>query len=340
MCENGIISADEPFKLSAPQQFPGDDKLKNRLLFAPFWANIDTRRDGKIWYHFHLKADNVTQMADAIVHNISSKHSEFVSSIVAIATWENVPNYPDESSTYSDHLSGLRNTFQTVIISDGTNTFVLYIYIDINWSGRWGFSAVGGYTTGDGIEHFNVPGSGTEAMADIDQLRNTNFTGLWFSHVIRTPKKTDMADFNCRQWYCEDRQRFGIPPAWLIIDLPHCPSSLSQASLDNWFTSTSHSSRGFCFSQLNPYYMVVHGYFLSAEVECCYNEEGWLNPLGSASPYHQFVRQHQPLRYLYTDQPYDWCCVQTDLCLLYRSRRPSVSSSGYRPPFWGQCLFH
>ena len=43
---NGDISFDDPVPTYTPQEFP----LDNFPLIAPFWADVDTRGTGMVWY--------------------------------------------------------------------------------------------------------------------------------------------------------------------------------------------------------------------------------------------------------------------------------------------------
>ena len=78
---------------------------------------------------------------------IASDYPEAVSfrpSLVFVATWERVapqnPNY-----------RGLVNTFQVVVASDGTWTFVRFSYGDIQWGGT---NTLIGISAGDGINFY------------------------------------------------------------------------------------------------------------------------------------------------------------------------------------------
>lgn len=50
---------------------------------------------------------------------------DYVPTLLVIATWANVGHY--NSST------DLTNSFQTVLITDGVNSFVMFLYSEIQW---------------------------------------------------------------------------------------------------------------------------------------------------------------------------------------------------------------
>ena len=250
-----------------------------------------------------------------------------------------MPNFPDGSSFFQDEKSLLKNTFQATIITDFKYTFLTYCYFDIEFSGRQ-LSAVVGYSAGDGRQFFNQPGSLSEDIVHVSQVKTDNFTGLLFFDLTST--EVAQAELLCRDWYCNDRDRFGDQPQWPDSLVP-CPWTLSYADIDFRYTPVlSSSDRGKCFIQTFPFTYSDGDELLTPETECCYDLQfGVLNlgsPLGgSSSPYHRFspsARDHE-LQDQLTVQPFNWCCLESNNCHLYFERRPSRSSSSYSPPHWG-----
>ena len=87
------------------------------------------------------------------------------------------------------------NTFQCIMITDGTNSFVIFLYADnlIQWS-RGSASTVdaqGGFNAGDGTRHFTIEGSQTPAIVDIETTSNIGVAGKYLFRVddaiIATP---------------------------------------------------------------------------------------------------------------------------------------------------------
>ena len=300
-------------------------------MFAPFWANIDLQQEGKIWYRVHLRPDNTTRKADSIVHNITGQHNEFKSAVVAIVTWEDVQNFPADNGNYSDEFSDLENTFQAVIVSDGTNTFILYIYIDIEWSGRWGFGAVVGYNAGDGKNYLNYPGSKTEAISNIDDLESGNFTGIVLFHLTPFANTSNRAAFECHQWHFLDRLRFGDKPSWTQFLSP-VPSSISQASSDTRYLKIDSLFGASCFISLHVHSVVIDGDELFPTTLSCYGDRGELDITASSSSPHRPLISQQRIDHELHGNPISLCCVHSKHCHLYHERRPGMSSDGYMPP--------
>ena len=71
------------------------------------------------------------------------------------------------------------NTFQVVIATDGQETFVFFIYGDI----EWGDGANIGFNAGDGIRSFMIPGALTAQSRNIEDGSNVNVTGVYIYRV-------------------------------------------------------------------------------------------------------------------------------------------------------------
>ena len=86
------------------------------------------------------------------------------------------------------------NTFQSVIASDGSNTFVIFLYADggINWTtgdandgvgGLYGIPAQVGFDAGDSSNYYSVEGSFTDDIINVDKQSNVGISGLFVFQV-------------------------------------------------------------------------------------------------------------------------------------------------------------
>ena len=79
------------------------------------------------------------------------------------------------------------NTFQCVLITDGTNSFVIFLYADdlIQWSfgDVSNVDAQAGFNAGDGEFHFTINGSQTPAIVDIETTSNIGVPGKYLFRV-------------------------------------------------------------------------------------------------------------------------------------------------------------
>ena len=115
MSTNGLLSFGWPFT-----HFTSDglnfDSVFSPPLIAPFWDDVDVTRGGTIYY----RQDNTSSIAEQIQQNISLQFHNidlFYPSLVFIATWDRVASYRNREAV---------NTFQVVVASDGTRTFVKF----------------------------------------------------------------------------------------------------------------------------------------------------------------------------------------------------------------------
>ena len=134
-------------------------------IIAPFWNDIHVdRRGGTIYYR--QESDPV--VAELVLRDISSQFPEaefFHPSLVFVATWDRVGEY--SSNFYG---TGLVNTFQVNIVSDGTWTFVRFSYGDIQWAGS---DTLIGVSAGNGLNFTTHPASLTSSVLLLDDTTVT-----------------------------------------------------------------------------------------------------------------------------------------------------------------------
>ena len=95
------------------------------------------------------------------MQEISSQHPEakfFHPSLVFVATWDRV-------AAFSSDFSGLVNTFQVTIVSNGTWTFVRFSYGDIQWGGA---DTLIGVSAGDRSNFVTHPASLSQSALLLD----------------------------------------------------------------------------------------------------------------------------------------------------------------------------
>ena len=81
------------------------------------------------------------------------------------------------------------NTYQVVIATDGSETYVLFLYRDVQWSRTQ--SSIG-FNAGDGIRGFNLPKTFasfsffagiSQDYRNIEDTTNANLTGAYYFRV-------------------------------------------------------------------------------------------------------------------------------------------------------------
>ena len=86
------------------------------------------------------------------------------------------------------------NTFQCVLVSDGSLSFVIFLYADeeIQWTtgdysggvgGLGGIPAQVGFNAGDHVRSASIPESQTEAIINITKTSNIGVPGVWIFQV-------------------------------------------------------------------------------------------------------------------------------------------------------------
>jgi hypothetical protein len=155
-------------------------------MIAPFWADINTRNGGNIYYR--ETTDSELQDKAAIEVRLAYPNlSSFSAGWLFIATW-------DQVAFFGTCNSNLRNTFQLILATDNTYSFAILYYNNITWTtgtasggncseGLGGRPAKAGFDVGDGITFYEIPGSCTDSIVDVDEGSNINFPGKFIFRV-------------------------------------------------------------------------------------------------------------------------------------------------------------
>uniref|UniRef100_A0A3B5KZ68 NIDO domain-containing protein n=1 Tax=Xiphophorus couchianus TaxID=32473 RepID=A0A3B5KZ68_9TELE len=166
--DNRHLTFDAPLSNYTPQQFPMNG---TRDIIAPFWADLDNRDNGNIYYVQNTSGSLVQQVTQDI--NRYFPGLNFQANWIFIATWHEVAYYPK---------SGTQTTLQAVLTTNGHYSFVL-----MNYGSIASTSKSGGYDTISSSHHFTIPGSfSTNATGPNSTFRlgsNVNVPGQWAFRV-------------------------------------------------------------------------------------------------------------------------------------------------------------
>ncbi|XP_021368743.1 sushi, nidogen and EGF-like domain-containing protein 1 isoform X2 [Mizuhopecten yessoensis] len=152
-----------------PDAFPNG----SYVMIAAFWTDIDTTHVGQIWYKRNNSSDLLTRAASD-VQSAFSDQKHFNPSMVFIVTWHKVPYY-GASGKYSQ----LRNTFQIVLTTDGTKSFVMFHYLRLDWSRN----VMVGFNAGDGLNSYTVNGSLSDDVVNLVHRSNVGVPGTFVFRV-------------------------------------------------------------------------------------------------------------------------------------------------------------
>uniref|UniRef100_A0A3P8UNW3 Sushi, nidogen and EGF-like domain-containing protein 1 n=1 Tax=Cynoglossus semilaevis TaxID=244447 RepID=A0A3P8UNW3_CYNSE len=181
---NGLVSFLREVSQFTPVAFPiaGD-----RRVVAPFWADVDNRRAGKVFYR-ESREPSLLSRASADVRMYFSEFPSFNATWVLISTWHKVTFFGGNALTPV-------NSFQVVLITDGELSFTVFQYNNITWTtgmhassggnqaGLGGIAAQAGFNAGDGKRYFNIPGSRTADVANVEGTTNVGYPGKWVFRI-------------------------------------------------------------------------------------------------------------------------------------------------------------
>ena len=99
--DNGFISFRQGYLFSRPEQFPSTTiAVRDALIVAPYWSNIDIRLQGRIFYRL-IEAGRTTEELDMALLNFVSgfiaarQSANFSATSMLVAQWRNVPPFPN-----------------------------------------------------------------------------------------------------------------------------------------------------------------------------------------------------------------------------------------------------
>ena len=161
MNTNGVLSLGQSFTRfsSSGSTF---SSIFSPPIIAPFWDDVNIIRNGDIYY----RQEYSLSIADQVQREIHRQYPDigfFYPSLVFVATWDRV-------AAFSSLYTGLNNTFQTIIASDGMRTFVTFHYGDIQWGG---FNTLIGVSAGDGFNFITHPASLSSSILLLDSTSVT-----------------------------------------------------------------------------------------------------------------------------------------------------------------------
>ncbi|XP_052091067.1 protein mesh-like isoform X1 [Mytilus californianus] len=185
---NGVISFLGTMSSYTPTPFPLGS---SRRLVAPYWADMDTRNGGDIWYR-ETTNSTLLQKASVEIQTIFPRQYNFKASWMFIGTWKEVAFFGADSNGKQK-----RNTFQCVLITNGRHSFVMFLYDKIEWTtgtasggssstGLGGTPAQVGFDAGDGINYFAVNASRTADIINIPRMSNVDIPGKYIFRVDST----------------------------------------------------------------------------------------------------------------------------------------------------------
>ena len=213
---NGGISFGQRISQYTPDCSPLPAQLR---MIAAFWADIDTRSVGDIFYRQTTEAINTRKISIEIQSALTQTGGINIKWLF-IVTWVNVTYFGA-----MDCYNGLpRNTFQAILASDGLNSYTIFYYNKITWttgtasggdscSGLGGRPAKVGFDAGDGVKFFKLPESCFPGIVNLSHMSNINSPGKWIFQVDQNIS----VDMCSTEKYINGKEKVKITPN--VVDL-------------------------------------------------------------------------------------------------------------------------
>eukprot|EP00118_Oscarella_pearsei_P014656 m.126947 g.126947 ORF g.126947 m.126947 type:complete len:1367 (+) comp37918_c0_seq20:87-4187(+) len=150
-------------------------------LVAVFWTELGLSKNGRLLARIERRAEQLKKASRNVRRAFPSLGKAFNATWMAVATWEKVVSYAKRNE------KGLTNTFQCVIVSNCSVSFIHFIYPRnrLHWqpSDQRMTSAtpypLAGMSDPDGIRCHQLPASGTEKVKSLTETTNVGIPGVW-----------------------------------------------------------------------------------------------------------------------------------------------------------------
>lgn len=235
---DGVIGIENVPSSEGPYTFP----LLGSNLIAPFWAGADTTTYSNPAVFYRETTDStLIQKVEGLI--VSSYNVKFAPSALFIATWDSI----GYQAQHTDKL----NTFQVILAFNTQESYVLFLYNDIQWvtadrsggiEGLGGTSATVGLNLGDGIHYLLVPGSGTSEVVDLDHSSN-NGLGIEGLYIFKTHATVAPGPMYCYSYGDTDKYEEGVHSAMLQVPVTFYGKQYStlKVSIDGYINLGSAS---------------------------------------------------------------------------------------------------
>ncbi|XP_076766279.1 nidogen [Xylocopa sonorina] len=173
---NGVLSFAMAMQRFFNIPFPLDHPV-----IAPLYTHVDIRGSGRVYYG-ETDAPEVLARAGGVIRSAFTDAGDFIPTHVFIATWVDVGYYSGKSDKV--------NTYQVAISSNGTHSYVEFLYPEngIQWiqgeshpNGLPDAKAQAGLMSEGRM--YTLKGSGTDQIQNIDKRTNVDRPGQWLFQV-------------------------------------------------------------------------------------------------------------------------------------------------------------
>ncbi|KAL3836478.1 hypothetical protein ACJMK2_021910, partial [Sinanodonta woodiana] len=340
VCSNGIVSFTE--SVTTPNPPSSDLEIQPHSYLAPYFTDLDLRQAGPfkrstMYYraydviqNYNLSTNENVIKARNFVRRTELDQGSFTPTFALVATWDNVLAYP-ASSRQNETVS-----FQLVLVTDGQNTFVLYIYFKDLMRLKYNEIFIGYSFKIPGIVKRDLNSFTTRALAIDRNVETNGQTGMLYYRLTPLGYQFSSDQRVCLSWWSENRGN-KIYYEMMNSIMPACPCSL------NWLWWDSSFGNDY-FQDANTYCSVVRPNWRYSPhgKTCCYDvRTGQYQETrpraGGFQEYHSILYSKQ--NKAIDSRMKEYCCQRTSLCHLYYELRPVSTCYNLFPfffaTFWG-----
>ncbi|XP_059169385.1 uncharacterized protein LOC131951116 [Physella acuta] len=324
-------------------------------IICPFMTEIQVNNDSSILYQLYKRSSGPNETTAANIQTVLQRAgadildnfglTDFVPNQVLVATWVKVKGRVDYYNYYTNHVF-IREaekpnlaTFQAVIITDGMQSFLIFLYK----SGEFNWPYIRGQSIGVGfvndVEYQELVDHDSYLLSSLDEIiGNKGRYGTWLAKI----GEINNAAQRCENFYTANSylladQTFQAQVAGLF----DCPCSVTQMGRQ-WSQLNIEGNRT-CFA-LNS--LVTRFFGHTRNKICCYNYNpafGWWSQRAtmtfiSSPPHAGYVTLYDPFSWsssvresrMFDINPHRWCCDDSDsdyLCSLFYTVRPNKNCS-------------
>ncbi|KAF6016883.1 hypothetical protein EB796_024802 [Bugula neritina] len=267
----------------------------------------------------------VTSIIQSMLISSQLTEIDFQPTYAFVATWYKSIAFPYiwyDAAGYQEFTS-----YQAVIATDGTRTYLMYIYpsgpnqVYLRRLNEFR-NIYMGYNAQDGVNLFSVYVSTTSEIVGLHtEPSNTEVAGRWVFSVSDTDVPSPYAQ-RCIDWYLGAKATYPYGVGW-NAPCP-CTSAVARRDFTFWFDSSTNCAYSlFRLGAQNNYlmccYSSLHNSLLSGPEDA-----------GFPISYSPFL---SPTLFAQNDlSPFGDCCAYSDYCALFREFKPILTCVGYSPP--------
>jgi autotransporter-associated beta strand protein len=179
---NGVMSFGGAVYAYVPQllgaNFAGIDMI------APFWADADTTASGSVWFRTSTDGAFLKSLSRDVKAGIPGAVN-FTPTFAQVVTWDQVGAFP---------AGTVKNTYQMVLVSDGTQTYTVFKYPDgaIKWLRGSANDAQSIAAAGYGIDghSYNILPGASQTVSSVSQTLTGGSGTFQFKLDSSTPTAT------------------------------------------------------------------------------------------------------------------------------------------------------